>query len=267
VTPDAAIAAYSGALQAFVSIAGALPAESATDSSGLPGWTVADVVAHVVAVEVDMAGHPLPSHEPDWAALPHVGDDPFQRVMEVGVDLRRGRAWADLLAELQTVVAERLGQIAAMPRDPEAEAIGPFGMRATTVRVGRIRAFDLWAHEQDLRRALDRPGGFDGPGWPAARATIEAAWPIVISRQAQLPAGTAARLTVTGDLGFTLTAAVGEDGRGAPTDGDPQLTLTMDAATCWLLSGGRIDPAAAAVTVAGDSETAARLLAAMAITP
>lgn len=267
VTPEAAIAAYAGALQSFVAFVVGLPAEVAAVGSGLPGWTVADVAAHIAAVEDDMAGRPLPPHEPDWAALPHVGDDPFSRVIEIGVDHRRGRDWSELIAELQALRAERLPQIAAMPLDPAAEAIGPFGMRASTDRVGRIRAFDLWAHEQDLRRALDLPGGFDGPGWPAARATIETAWPIVISRQARLPAGTVARLAVTGDLGFTLTAAVGSDGRGAASDAAPQVTLTMDADTCWLLSGGRIRPEQATVTVVGDEHAAARLLAAMAITP
>jgi uncharacterized protein (TIGR03083 family) len=100
-----------------------------------PGWSVGDVVAHLIDIEQLMAGSPRPEHEPDWSALPHAQGD-FGRMTEVGVDARRGQRREDVLAELrETIALDGPSWIV-----PEAEVIGPFGNPTTMDRLLRIRS-------------------------------------------------------------------------------------------------------------------------------
>ena len=59
-------------------------------ASPCPGWSVSDLVAHIIDLESQLAGDPQPEHTPDWSSLSHVSSD-FGRFTEIGVDYRRGR--------------------------------------------------------------------------------------------------------------------------------------------------------------------------------
>ncbi|MCX6431964.1 MAG: maleylpyruvate isomerase N-terminal domain-containing protein [Actinobacteria bacterium] len=236
-----------------------------------PGWTVADVVAHNIAIEQVLSGAPGNDHEPNWDLLPHVTSD-FGRFTEVGVDARRGRSRDEVLAELRETIAIRRTQLDALPAGEAV--IGPLGNPTTLERMLRIRIFDTWMHEQDIRTAI----GFDG-SWDSAPAVIAfqqmtRSLPVIWSKGSQAPTGTTVRVTVAGPgLEADKYVVVDDEGRGQACA--PVLNPTVSLAVSWpdymLLTGGRIDVdepgLRGRIQLTGDPVLAAALLAALSITP
>jgi uncharacterized protein (TIGR03083 family) len=129
------------------------------------------------------------------------------------------------------------------------------------------RVIDLWVHEQDIRRAVDRPGDLDTPAAQIVTDVFVGALPYVIGKRAGAAPGSTVMVTVDGrSLGFE----VGSDGRCRPTDALPEAPtarLSMTAETLTVLGAGRRDPLTMDVKVTGDRELAERILQAMAVTP
>ena len=263
-------AAWLGAITSLRDVAAATDDEGWARATECPAWTVGDVVAHVTAVECDMAGRP-DTHEPDWDALPHVGDNLFARFTEVGVDARRGRPRQDVVAELTAVIAEREAQLAEAPTDADTPSRGPGGLPRTWREEVRMRTFDTWSHLQDVRRALGRPGDLaTAAAWVSADRLV-AALLFVVGKQVAPPPGTSVRVEVSGPVSFVRTVLVGDDGRaGFVPNGEvaePTTTLATDWVTYERLGCGRIDPATAPVDITGDADLGARVVASLAITP
>jgi len=226
--------------------------KTATD---LPGWSVQDNVVHISAIESSILGRPAPDHLPP--ELDHVKNEVGQR-NEVWVDSRRSWSGADALAEFREVTAARLAQLRGSSKaDFDAESWTPAG--PGTVRdLLPFRAFDSWAHEQDIRRAVDRPGDLDGPVADFAFRRIVDALPFVVGKKVHPPDGTTVVFEVTGSWPTTV-AIVMDAGRAKPLPDPPDApdtTLTMDAETLACLGMGRWDPAGALdrgkVAVAGN---------------
>jgi uncharacterized protein (TIGR03083 family) len=159
--------------------------------------------------------------------------------------------------------------LADPPTDPDAPAPGAFGAIGwTTGLLLRNRPLDGWMHEQDIRRALDLPGGLDtAPARHAADYLMESL-PFVVGKRVQAPVGSVVRLEVAGHE--PVTAVMGEDGRGragGPDDGPPTVTLTMDRETFIVLAGGRRPAQAGGVGIEGDIELGERVVASMGVTP
>lgn len=233
----------------------------------LPGWSVRDVLAHLAAVESELLGRPVAAPMDSYGD--HVRDD-FGRHMEDGVQARRRLPVADVLAELAATLEERVAAMRAMSADDPPVRV-PAGQRWDTATLLRNRAFDAWTHEQDVRRAVGRPGDLDGPGAQLARLVMTGALPYLLVKRAGAKPGQSVRVEVSGPMSFGLTVEVGPDGRAAVVDGDARVDPTSRVRTDWetfvRLGGGRVAPEEAAVTVEGDPDLARRLLAGMAITP
>jgi uncharacterized protein (TIGR03083 family) len=228
---------------------------------------VQDQFSHVVSVESTLLGRTDPEHEPEYDKLPHCGDDWVKRHMERGVDLRRGRSPQDVRAELDDVIGARLVEVAALPDDPDVLVPGVLGKLRPVGNVVPIRAFDLWAHEQDVRRAVGTDQRLTGPAAEAARDRILMALPDVLS-EAGLHEGATVRWVVTGPLEFEAALRVTHEG-AVPIDADEptDLTLLMDWPSFALLACGRAAPSKVRVSVEGDVGLAERVLEAMPITP
>jgi uncharacterized protein (TIGR03083 family) len=273
---DTAVGAYVEALNAVSDLADELDDAEWAMPTDLPGWSVQDNISHVVAVEDELAGRPLPDHLPDYAVLSHV-TNPFAEHMEIGVDHRRGVRPADLVAELRALVEERTAQLDEVGDDPEALVAGPMGSQRPVGRSLGIRAFDIWAHEQDVRRATGRPERLTGLAPAASLERIVAALPIVVSKEAGLPSGSAVRFEIDGPGpvpdGLTLDVVVDSEGHGRVISADDGATppttvgLAMDFATLAHLACGRRQPSDCVVKVTGDLVLAARVLDVLAITP
>jgi uncharacterized protein (TIGR03083 family) len=135
------------------------------------------------------------------------------------------------------------------------------------------RAFDCWAHEQDIRRAVGRPGNLDAPAAGCARRTLEPGLPMVVAKRAGAGKGTTVVFEISEPLPFTSRIRVGDDGRARLVDGPddaakaPDATLRMDWETFVRLAAGRSRPEDVTVVTDGDAGLAARILAGMALTP
>ncbi|MFF1557937.1 maleylpyruvate isomerase family mycothiol-dependent enzyme [Streptomyces sp. NPDC058279] len=235
-----------------------------------PGWSVRDVVSHIIGIECEQLGDPRPIHTLP-RDLRHVVDE-FTRYMEVQVDVRRHHTAPEMTSELEYTVIRRQRQLRNEKRDPATLVRGPLGDQVTLEFALRLRAFDVWIHEQDLRAALGVPGNLDSPGAHVARDILLAGLPKVVAKGAGAPPNSAVVLDVHGELEFMRTVRVDAQGRGtldkAPSLG-PAVTLAMDWETYVRLAAGRVRPRAVAdrVKVEGDTALADAILAHFAVTP
>jgi uncharacterized protein (TIGR03083 family) len=107
-----------------------------------------------------------------------------------------------------------------------------------------IRIFDCWVHEQDIRRAVGRPGNLEGPVARHSVGRITSAMPFVVGKKAQAPPGTTVVFEITGPAGDTLPIGV-EGTRARRLDAlpaTPTVRLTMDVETFNCLGCGRWEP-------------------------
>ena len=141
---------------------------------------------------------------------------------EQGVLARRDRDMAELADEIEAAVAPRYAELQADPptdgpprrRGPRAASAG-----ATSTLLGN-RPVDVWMHEQDIRRAVDRPGGYDSP---AADARARALGPGAADggRQARRTARRDADPARTSRTpGWPGPSQVGDDGERPRDDAD-----------------------------------------------
>jgi len=259
------------ALESVADLADDVTDEQWQAATPCPGWTVADVVSHLVDLEEMLAGAPRPDHEPDWAALPHATGD-FGRFTEIGVDYRRGRSREAVVNELRAAIAARRPQLDAVPDG--AEVMGVMGRPITMDRLLRMRIFDSWVHEQDIRAAIGRDGG-----WGTLPATIAfqqaaKAIPVVWSRTVRAQPGDVVHVSVTGpELEADIDADVDETGRGRPCPpvAHPAVSLTVSWPDLMRLTNGRIavDDAAlrSRISLTGEPALAEALLPALSIAP
>jgi len=253
VPPD--VAATIDALeQTWTSLDGVLAGLSDEEWSrptGCPGWDVHDNVSHLIGVEVGADGDPAPGHVIDTTGLSPAGVE-----MEPAVDYRRGRPNADLLAEFRAVTAASLARRRSADVPADRLTDGPFGWRMPYGRLLGIRVFDCYAHEQDIRRAVGRPGNLSGA---AARLSWDQIGEI-------LPGVLSGRLPEMGERPVDLVV----EGFGplrAGGEGEAVVRMTMDFGVLVAFVCGRSDAKLDSVAVSGDADLARRVLAAMGFTP
>ena len=210
-------------------------------STDCPGWSVQDQISHLVGAEVGILGRPSPDHTPEDTR--HVKNEVGQR-NEVVVDWRRSSTGAKVLEEFQQVTSERLGLLRAMSEaDFQVETQTPIGP-GTVAEFLRIRIFDAWIHEQDIRRAVGIPGHLDGPVAILSVGRVARGMPMVVGRKAAAADGTTVVFDITGKAGRVLPIAV-EGTRARELEAQPQnptVRLTMDAESFVCLGCGRWAP-------------------------
>ena len=221
-----------------------------------PSWSVQDQVSHLVGAESQILGNPRPDHTPKETG--HVKNDVGQS-NEVVVDYRRSWPGRKVLEEFQALTGQRLVLLRGLNDEQfAAETQTPIGPGTLTDFL-RIRIFDAWVHEQDIRRALNIPGELEGPVAAHSVGRIAAAMPFVTARKSQAPDGTTVVFDITGPAGRLVPVGV-DGGRGNELDSEPSsptVRITCDVETFACLGCGRWDPAEALrsgkVTVTGDT--------------
>ncbi|WP_311209133.1 MULTISPECIES: maleylpyruvate isomerase family mycothiol-dependent enzyme [unclassified Aeromicrobium] len=230
----------------------------------LPGWTVADVAAHLAHLEAVTAGHVV-----DEAPTTASPGGLASAYTEAGVEARRGLSREQVLTELRAGIDARARSLGdAPPTDPSARADHtPAGVGWTWDTMLRNRTVDIWCHEQDVRRAVGRPGNLDSPAAVVTTHTFSFAMPYVLGKKVGATAGTSVLWDLTGPLAMQVGATVGDDGRARPgVPGSPSATLTLSSDAFAILAAGRRGPGAVDVGVAGDTDLAHRVLEQMAVT-
>ncbi|WP_267241738.1 maleylpyruvate isomerase family mycothiol-dependent enzyme [Streptomyces sp. PR69] len=235
-----------------------------------PGWSVRDVVSHIIGMECETLGDPRPIHTLPRDLFHMQGE--LARYMEVQVDVRRHHTAPEMLAELEYTIIRRARQLRNENRAPDTKVRAPLGAEQTLELAMKMRAFDVWVHEQDLRTTLGQPGNLDSPGAHVARDVLLSGLPRVVAKDAGAPPNSAVVVDVHGPLEFLRTVRVDENGHGT-IDGSPSLgplvTLAMDWETYMRLACGRVRAGAVEdkVKVEGDGALATAILNKFALTP
>lgn len=255
------------AIESFTALLEELPEEQWSTPTDLAGWDVRAVAAHTAHLEGILAG--APEETAEVPELPHVTGF-MGAYTEIGVINRREKASEAIVAEIRTAAAARHVALQAdPPTDGSAKPAVIFGgVPWSWETLLRNRPLDVWMHEQDVRRAVGRPGGMDTPAAQHTTDYLMESFGYVLAKKAQAPAGTTAVLRVEGSE--PMAFAVDDNGRGRRLDQLPEaptVSLAMDRETFLVLAGGRRAAGPDDVEVAGDEALGERLVSLMATTP
>ncbi|MGH3563717.1 MAG: maleylpyruvate isomerase family mycothiol-dependent enzyme [Mycobacterium sp.] len=239
----------------------------------LPGWDVRAVVSHIIGTESTLLGIATPEADVDVTALEHVRND-VGATNERWVRHLSGEPGAVLHERLRAVTDERRQALTKLPDDdwggltPTAAGPDSYG------RLMRVRVFDCWMHEQDIRAAIGLPASDAELVGPASRLALDemaAVMGFVVGKLGQAPDGSRVAIELTGPLARTIRVVVDRLGRvvddfgglGVPPacGGTPTATIRMDGLQFTRMAGGRADATGAGgVDLGGDQEVAARIV-------
>lgn len=248
----------------FTALARSLDDEQGLSPTDLPGWDVKDNIAHTAHLESVLAGGPEETVE--------VGEQPHIKSVsgwytEQGVIARRDRSIAELADEIDAAVATRY---AAFQADPPTDAAAipsrtPGGIGWNYATLLTNRPLDIWMHEQDIRRAIGQPGGYDSPAAAHTVGVFARALPMVLGKRIGPPAGTSVVIDIEG---LRIGAIVGNDGRAtSDVSGDADVRVSLSTEDFIVLSGGRRSVDQTSPGFQGDEELGRRVLGALAVTP
>lgn len=239
----------------------------------LPGWSVKDNLSHLVSYEAAALGRPPAPALDDPDRFPYIKDE-IQKGNEREVEWRRGRSGAEVLAEYREVIAERLAQLRNLDQSkPMGEGDTPIGLKDIPwARFLPVRVSDFFYHEQDMRRAANKPGHLNGA---VASMVFERMATNALPRFAKwLPAvpegGTVAFDVATPGRSFAITVS---EGKGKTVEGSTEAVVrfTSDFEAFFLLIGGRRPPRElieqGRVSVEGDAELVDKILEQIAVIP
>jgi uncharacterized protein (TIGR03083 family) len=154
----------------------------------LPGWSVHDVVAHLIGTESRLSGEGEPPSLIDVTTLAHVRNA-IGAANEHWVRALRSEPPEEMRLRFQDVSRRRAEMLIAMSReDFDVPTQTPVG-QAPYRRFTEIRVFDCWMHEQDIRQAIGRPGHEDGPCAEVSIDEVVRALGFIIGKQAAVPDG------------------------------------------------------------------------------
>jgi len=251
----------------FVALVREIPREQWGLPTDLEGWTVRDNVAHTAHLEAVLAGAPEETLQVEEA--PHL-KGPMNYYTEQGVLARREREMGSLADEIEQAVSTRYAALKAQPPTdgsappPKTPGDAPWDYRTLLSN----RPFDVWMHEQDVRRAINRPGGYDTPAAQHVLTVLGRGLPMVLGKRVAPPAGTTVRLSLP-DAGLSWTLRVGEDGRATRVEDatPPTTSVALSPEDFVVLAGGRRAPETTRPVIEGDEELGRRLLQSLAVTP
>jgi uncharacterized protein (TIGR03083 family) len=235
-------------------------------TSPLPGWDVKALVAHMIGTESFLAGIAAPQPDIDVSTLEHVRND-IGAMNECWVRHLSGESGADVLARFRDITSDRRKTLASMSAE-EWDAVMPTPVGPETYgRFMRVRTFDCWMHEQDIREALSRPSSDDALRGPASELSLDeiaATMGYVVGKRGKAPEGSRILFELTGPVARSLRVSV--DGRAQLVDDfggqEPTATIRLDGLQFTRLSGGRpMCPARARdVELGGDTDVASRVV-------
>jgi len=175
-----------------------------------------------------------------------------------------------LADEIEQAVATRHGQLVAdPPTDGSAKPPKtPGDIGWDTHRLLSNRPFDVWMHEQDIRRATDRPGHLDSAAARHAVRVFARRLGYVWGKKVGAAPGESGAIELS-DSGDRFAVILGENGRGvaAPEDATTDATLRMDTGTFVVLCGGRRAPETQDVDVGGNPDLGERFRRSLSMTP
>ncbi|MCX4097312.1 maleylpyruvate isomerase family mycothiol-dependent enzyme [Nocardia sp. alder85J] len=239
-------------------------------SSPLPGWTVFDVLAHVVGIESMLLGEPNPDIDAGVRTRAHVRND-IGALNEAWLDTLRPLTGTQLADRFDSVTARRRTALTALDETGWQQSMpSPVGV-VPYVRFMRTRVFDCWMHELDITDALGL-----APSGPAAELRgdlaldeLEAGIGRTVVKRGGAPDGLRLDFELTGPNARTVHVRV--EGRGevvATPDRPADTVIRLDARLFARLCGGRVAAEAELdrIELSGDRATALRIVHHLAFT-
>jgi|tagenome__1003787_1003787.scaffolds.fasta_scaffold20940901_3 uncharacterized protein (TIGR03083 family) len=237
--------AFARAADAFDALLGALREEDWARPA-LRELNVQGLVGHLTGVEEDM--HRALALDPEVAMASHVAST------QPAADRQAGLAVAQTRAEWRRA-AERTIERARGLGDPAVE-IAVHGMRLPLDFLLIARAFELWVHEIDIRRAVGLPPAVpDEPTLSLMTTSVAGMLPLAAALTG-MHEPTSVHLVLTGPGGGTWDLSIGS-GPGASAT-----MIVTDAVGFCQLVGNRAAPDDLELYITGDSSRATRVLAA-----
>jgi uncharacterized protein (TIGR03083 family) len=234
--------------------------------SALAGWDVKAVASHIIGTESFLQGINPPAPDIDVSALAHVRND-IGVMNECWVRQLSRESGAQVLQRFREITATRRKVLEGLSNDEwNAVNLTPAGPDSYG-RFMRIRVFDCWMHEQDIRIGLGRPSSDDQLDGPALRLSLDeiaATMGFVVGKLAKAPEGSRVLFDLTGPWAREVRVSV--DGRAQLVDDfggqQPTVTMRVDAVQFTRLAGGRpLCPARSQdVKLDGDDDVAGRLV-------
>ena len=233
-TIDAMIDAIDDVLLTTSSLARDLSEDDAELPTECPGWTVRDQLAHMVGLEQVLSGSPHPHIE--LPPLDHVSSE-IDVYMEQQVHVRRLLALSAIADEMAGLRPRRISELRRLAADGDQMVAGPFGERLLSASLP-IRVFDLWVHEQDIRRAVGLPVRTDCDAADVALERSLLGWSTALPK----------RLAVDAELVISVTGPNPSETRITVGEGGPTVTLSGDVGQLTRWFCGRATPAESDVT-------------------
>jgi uncharacterized protein (TIGR03083 family) len=233
--------------------------------TALPGWRVKDVVAHLIGTESVLLGIRSPVPDTDLFALPHVHNEIGAR-NESWVQHFGHRSGRELLERFRVVTDDRRKQLTEITNS-EWVSITPTPAGPDTYgRFMRIRTFDCWIHEHDIREAVEVRTADAALAADSARLALDeiaASLGYIVGKLGGAPDGARVEIELTGPLARRMKVAV--DGRGQVVDefddGPATTTIRLDAVLFTRLVGGRTTAAEhPAIELSGDTAVGQRIV-------
>ncbi len=260
--PEALVSALSEVWGSLVALGEGLSPDDWRRPTECPGWTVQDQYAHMIGTESALAGSRAPAPVP----APHA-KNPMGELNEGWVEAWRPKEGREVLAGFKEVTDRRLATLRAMTAaEWEAQTSTPVGPGPYALFM-EIRAFDCWVHEQDVRRAVGRPGHLEGPVADLAMARLTGSFGFVVGKKVAPPEGASVLVSLAPPLAGSF-GVVMAGGRAQPAVVDePTVQVRTDGETWLRLSTGRIGADAAEVAFDGDASLGRAVLEQLSITP
>ena len=265
---DRTIELLRGEFAAIVDFCRTLGADQWAQPSSLPGWSIHDVLGHLVGTESGLCGISPPIVEISGRDYLH---NPIAEANEVWVESLRSLPDEQLLDRFGEVTNQRLGALEAMDQAAfDAPSWTPVGRDESYGRFMRIRHFDCYMHEHDMRLALGVPPRNGTANLESCLDEVTTGLGYIVGRRAALPDGSKVRIELTGPASRTLFVSV--DGRATVTDaldGPATVEVTMPVPLFLRLVGGRHDPESDSLgraELGGDRQLAEQLMANLAYT-
>jgi uncharacterized protein (TIGR03083 family) len=169
-------------------------------------------------------------------------------------------AWRDAVAETEELVGS-LG--------PAGSDTGPtvalYGLRLPLSTWFVVRTFELWTHEEDVRRATGRALAAPDPASLRLMTTLAVGFvPAAMARAGRTAEGRSARLVLTGAGGGTWSTWLSPGDLGRALEGPADVRIVADAVDFCRVVANRLAAAAIDADVHGDRALADDILAGVA---
>ena len=209
---------------------------------------VQGLVGHLIGVEGLFAVALADMTAPDPAADDHVG------ATQEAAQRQAGRAPAATHREWFDAATATIGRLAEVDT---TQPISFYGVTLSLDDLLVVRAFEMWIHDEDIRRATDRSLAAPDPERLARMVGLVARLlPAGTARAGRARPGATARLVLTGIGGGTWD--VNLDGSSEPRPADSR--IVVDAADFCRVVGNRKDEVSSGAMVTGNEPVGSDLL-------